>query len=115
MNENPYTPPLESPAPPPLPPASGGIGADAGMRLLMPVGRSGWAIAAGYLGLFSLIVLPAPVSLVVSLVAIRDIRRSKESGKPKYGMGRAVFGLVMGILGSALLALAAVTRLAGKL
>ena len=27
----------------------------AGMRMLMPVGRSGWAIAAGYAGLFGLI------------------------------------------------------------
>src|SRR4051812_21407307 len=32
------------------------IGDDAGMRMLLPVGRSGWAIAAGYLGLFSFVV-----------------------------------------------------------
>ena len=73
------------------------------MRLLLPLGRSGWAIAAGYLGLFSLIVLPAPIALVVSIIAILDIRRSKSSGQPKHGMGRAIFGLIMGVLGSALL------------
>jgi hypothetical protein len=88
---------------PVVPPAAGAIGDDAGMRLLLPVGRSGWAIAAGYLGLFSLIVVPAPLALVVSLIAIRDIRRSQRGPKPKRGMGRAVFGLVMGVLGTALL------------
>ncbi len=73
------------------------------MRLLLPVGRSGLAIAAGYLGLFSFVILPAPICLVVSIMAIRDIRRSRHSGRPKYGMGRAVFGLVMGVLGTLLL------------
>ena len=70
------------------------------MRLLLPVGRSAWAIAAGYLGLFSLIVLPAPIALVVSIVALWDIRRSKSSSHPKHGMGRAIFGLIMGALGT---------------
>ncbi len=38
------------------PPA--GIGQDPGVRWLLPVGRSGWAIAAGYLGLFSFVCFP---------------------------------------------------------
>lgn len=97
--------------PPPLPPQQGPppaqhLGDDAGIRLLLPVGRSGWAIAAGYLGLFSLIVLPAPISLLVSIIAIRDIRKSKGSAHPKHGMGRAIFGLIMGILGTTLILLA---------
>jgi hypothetical protein len=79
------------------------IGEDAGMRMLIPVGRSGWAIAAGYLGLFSVLVVPAPLALIVSIVAIRDIK-----GHPdRHGMGRAVFGLIMGILGTLLLGFAA--------
>jgi hypothetical protein len=78
----------------PPPPASGGdIGADATMRMLLPVGRSGWAIAAGYLGLFSVLVIFAPISLIVSIIAIRDIRKHD-----KRGMGRAIFGLIMGAL-----------------
>jgi len=80
---------------------------------LLPVGRSGWAIAAGYLGLFSMILLPAPISLVVSLVAIRDIRRSKGTARVKHGMGRAIFGLVMGILGTVLLVVILVSTLRG--
>jgi Domain of unknown function (DUF4190) len=88
--------------PPPLPPRPS-LGDDAGMRMLLPVGRSGWAIAAGYLGLFALVIIPAPLALIVSLVAIRDIRRSQRSAHPKHGMGRAVFGLITGSLGTLVL------------
>ena len=76
------------------------LGDDAGVRMLLPVGRSGWAIAAGYLGLISVLAFPAPIALIVSIVAIRDIR----SHPDRHGMGRAVFGLIMGILGTLLLA-----------
>ena len=75
------------------------LGQDAGMRMLLPVGRSVWAIAAGYLGLFSVLVVPAPVCLGVSVMAIRDIRKHPD----RHGMGRAVFGLVMGIVFTPLL------------
>lgn len=78
------------------------LGDDPAMRMLLPVGRSGWAIAAGYLGLFSLMILPAPLALFCGLMAIRDIRRYPE----KHGMGRAIFGLIVGAIGSVLLAMA---------
>jgi hypothetical protein len=77
---------------------------DVSMRMLLPVGRSGWAITAGYLGLLGLVVFPAPLALLVSIIAILDIKKSRKTGKPKYGMGRAVFGLIVGILGTLLLA-----------
>ena len=103
-------------APPPLPPVDAipyarpagyaadyvrrpDIGQDAGIRMLLPVGRSGWAIAAGYLGLFSFLFFPAPIALIISIVAIKDIK----SHPDRHGMGRAIFGLVMGILGSVVL------------
>lgn len=73
-----------------------GIAADPGMRWLLPVGRSGWAIAAGYLGLFSFILFPAPIALVISIIAIRDMKKHPE----RHGMGRAIFGLIMGVLGT---------------
>ncbi len=69
------------------------------MRMLLPVGRSGMAIAAGYLGLFSCLLLPAPIALAVSIYAIRDMKKDPR----KHGMGRAIFGLIMGALGSLLL------------
>jgi hypothetical protein len=100
----PMPPPLPAHAltyhvPPPVPP-----GQDLGMRVLLPVGRSGWAIAAGYLGLISPIVIFAPLAIIFGIVAIRDMRKHPE----KHGMGRAVFALVMGagsILGFAILIL----------
>lgn len=88
--------------PPPLP-RQARFGDSAVERMLLPVGRSIWAIAAGYLGLFSAIVFPAPIALIVSIIAIFDIRKSRTSAHPKYGLGRAVFGLIMGLLGTALL------------
>ena len=69
----------------------------------MPVDCSGWAIAAGYLGLFGLIIFPAPLALIAAILAIRDINKSKKTDKPKYGMGRAIFGLIIGILGTGIL------------
>ena len=96
----------------PLPPAGSAndLGQNAGMRMLLPVGRSGWAIAAGYLGLFGLIILPAPLALIVSLVAIADIRKHRHDPSPKHGMGRAVFGLIVGILGTVVLAAIVISR-----
>ncbi len=79
------------------------IGQNAGMRMLLPVGRSGWAIAAGYLGLFSLVACPGPIAVIISIIAIWDIKTHPD----RHGMGRAIFGLVMGIIGSAFLLLLA--------
>lgn len=110
--EDPYEPPA---SPPQLPPTqASNIGDNAGVRMLIPVGRSGWAIAAGYLGLFAFLILPAPLALLVSLVAIFDIRKSKGSGKPKHGMGRAIFGLIIGALGTFVLIIALVSSLITK-
>jgi hypothetical protein len=75
-------------------------GDDPMMRMLLPVGRSGWAIAAGYLGLLSFLGIFAPAALVVGIVAVRDIGQHPE----KHGLGRAWFGIVMGVLGSIALA-----------
>jgi len=75
---------------PPRPPQ----GDDPVMRMLLPVGRSGWAIAAGYLGLLSLLGVFAPFALITGILAVRDIRKHPE----KHGLGRAWFGIIMGAL-----------------
>jgi Domain of unknown function (DUF4190)/zinc-ribbon domain len=67
-------------------------------RMLMPVGRSGWAIAAGYAGLFGFLIAPAPIALVLGIVAIVDLKRNPE----KHGWGRAIFGTLIGLLGTGL-------------
>ena len=101
-------PPLPSSPPPPPIYATSTMPAERpenslGMRMMLPVGRSAWAIIAGYLGLFSVVVLPAPFALVCSILAISDIRKSSSTANPKYGMGRAIFGLIMGIIGTCVL------------
>jgi hypothetical protein len=75
------------------------LGDDPAMRLLMPVGTSGWAIAAGYLGLFSVLCLPAPLALITGILAIVEMHNNPK----KHGMGRAVFGIIMGTVGSLVL------------
>ena len=69
------------------------------MRMLLPVGRSGWAIAAGYLGLVSFFpllgILTGILAIIFGIVAISDIRKNPE----KHGMGRAIFGIIAGLIG----------------
>jgi Domain of unknown function (DUF4190) len=89
----------QSPSAGAMPPPRQDIGQDAGMRLLLPVGRSGWAIAAGYAGLFAFIVFPAPLALLFGIIAVQDIKKHPE----KHGMGRAVFGIVAGAIGTLIL------------
>jgi phage FluMu protein Com len=85
-------------APPPPRPTQN-LGDDPAVRLLLPVGRSGWAIAAGYMGLFAACGITAPLAIIISIIAIVHLRRN-----PKlHGWGRAIFGLVMGIVCTILL------------
>jgi hypothetical protein len=64
--------------------------------MLMPVGRAGSAIAAGYLGLLALFPVVGLVfgllAVITGWVALRTIRQ-----KPHLlGRGRAIFGIVVG-------------------
>jgi hypothetical protein len=87
------------------------LGDDPGIRMLLPVGRSGWAIAAGYLGLISVLCIPSPFALLAGILAIREMRRDPS----KHGMGRAVFGIVMGSLGMIGLLFLLISVVAGAL
>ena len=64
------------------------------LRYVMPIDTSLLCVAAGYLGLFSIIIFPAPISVIVSVLALRDIKRRPHLA----GKGRAIFGLAMGSL-----------------
>jgi hypothetical protein len=75
------------------------MGQDPGMRMLLPVGLTGWAIASGYLGLISVLLIPAPFAILTGILAIRTIRRNPK----KHGMGRAIFGIIMGTIFTAVL------------
>ena len=83
--------------PPPVPPAP----VDYALSMVLPINRSGWAIAAGYLALFSVLCLPAPFALFCGIMALRDLKRQPHL----QGAGRAWFGIVMGAIGTLLLLL----------
>jgi hypothetical protein len=70
------------------------VAGGAGLRMVMPVDRPASAIAAGYLGLLSLFPFVGVVAIIVSLVALRTLKRNPHL----IGRGRAWFGLIMGIL-----------------
>ena len=84
--------------PPPVPPAP----VNQALSMVLPINRSVWAIAAGYLALFSVLCLPAPFALFCGIMALRDLKRQPHL----QGAGRAWFGIVMGSLGTVLLLLA---------
>ncbi len=63
-------------------------------RLLMPVGRPASAIAAGYLGLFSLLPFVGLFAILFGLIALRTLKKNPHL----LGRARAWFGLVMGIV-----------------
>lgn len=75
---------------------------DTGLELLVPVNVSGWAVAAGYLGLFSCFplvgLLVAVPAIVCSIMALRSTEKSSTMGKFS-GTMRAVVGLGLGVLG----------------
>ena len=50
-------------------------GDNAALRLLVPIGRSGWAIAAGYIGLLSFIPFVGFLALALGIVAVRDLQK----------------------------------------
>ena len=96
-SDNVYAAPIAPPSPSPvygdLEPTSHGD--DAAMRFLLPVGRSVWAVVAGYLGLISILLFPAPFAIICGIIAIWDIKKSK--GK-KHGLGRAWFAIIFPVV-----------------
>jgi hypothetical protein len=67
-------------------------GDNAAMRMLLPVGRSGLAIAAGYVGLLSFVPFVGIIAILLGRFALLDIKAHPE----KHGAGRAWFGIIMG-------------------
>lgn len=104
----PYLPSQQHRPQQPYPPQAD-IGQDPAMRMLLPVGRSIWAIAAGYLGLFSVVGgCAAPLALFCGIMALRDIKQHPD----RHGMGRAIFGIVMGVIGLVFLVLLVIGMIA---
>jgi len=67
---------------------------DAALGLIVPINTSVWAIFASYAALFSVLVFPAPIALILGIIALRDVR--KHPGMK--GKARAIFAIIMGTL-----------------
>ncbi len=77
------------------------------LKWVVPINRSGLAIAAGYVGLFAILILPAPVALLLGLLALRDIKKNPK----KLGKGRAWFGIITGAFGTLIIVYAVIMAL----
>lgn len=65
---------------------------DSWTKAMLPIGRSGYAIAAGYLGLLSVLGVFGPFAILFGVLALYDIGKHPE----KCGKGRAIFGIIAG-------------------
>lgn len=90
---------------PSMPPPPQSESNNEALSLLIPIGQSGWAIAAGYLGLFSLLLWP--LGFVAVLASYKALSRRRTGA----GMVRIVTGFVGGAVGIciSLLILVAIT------
>ena len=80
------------------------------LEILAPINRSGLALLAGYVGLASILILPAPIAIVVGALALRDL-----SSKPdKTGHGRAWFAIVAGAIGTFVMVAGAIAAIAHR-
>ena len=80
---------------------------DPALRMVVPINTSALAIVAGYLGLVSVLCLPAPFALLFGIMALNHLRKN-----PKLdGKGRAIFAIVMGVIFSGVLVVMTVAML----
>jgi hypothetical protein len=105
-DQNPYQPPH---APGPSGPQHGYPGAprpNQELEYVVPVNVSGLAFLAGYMGLAAALCVPAPLALLLGILALKDLEKHPE----KSGKGRAWFAIVAGALGTLLLVVGVIVR-----
>jgi hypothetical protein len=67
---------------------------DPALRAIVPINTTPLAIAAGYVGLISVLCIPAPLALLLGILALRELKRKPN----RDGRYRAVFAIVMGAI-----------------
>lgn len=67
---------------------------DPSMRFVVPLNTSPLAILAGYLGLVSVLCVPAPFALILGIIALQQLKKTPK----RDGKGRAIFAIVMGAI-----------------
>jgi hypothetical protein len=69
---------------------------DEAVKWLIPIGRSGWAVASGYLGLLACFPFVGfafgILAVITGILALRHAKQNPQVG----GRGRAIFGIVAG-------------------
>jgi hypothetical protein len=86
-------------------------GYDSDLKYILPVGRSALAVAAGYLGLLSIVPGIGQLAILLGVLALRDIKKNPK----KLGKGRAIFGVILGSLCSILHVFLLISSLAANL
>ncbi len=70
------------------------------LEVVIPINRSGWSVAAGYVALFVIpFVFLGPVAIGLGLVSLADIKKHPE----RAGRGRTWFAIIYGSFGTLLL------------
>ncbi len=83
---------------------------DPTLNMVVPLNTSGLAIAAGYLGLVSVLCVPAPLALLLGILALRHLK-----AHPKLdGKFRAIFAIVMGGIFTSIMVVVGVLALLAK-
>ncbi len=67
-----------------------------GLQYILPTNTTILSILASYAGLFAVLVFPAPIALLLGIIALLDVRKKKRLGQKIGGAGRAIFAIVMG-------------------
>jgi len=75
---------------------------------VIPSYTSGWAIVAGYAGLFAVLIFPAPIALILGIIALWDCNKRSLPGR-----GRAIFAIIMGSVFSLFLLLVVISIIMG--
>ncbi len=83
---------------------------DPSMRMVAPLNTSGLAIAAGYVGLISVLCVPAPFALLLGILALQHLKKHPRLD----GKSRAIFAIVMGVIFTGLLVVGGLVALFGK-
>ncbi len=84
---------------------------DPALKMVVPLNTSALAIIAGYIGLVSVLCLPAPFALLFGILALVHLKKN-----PKLdGKVRAIFAIVMGAVFSTVLAVLLVVAALGQI
>ncbi|MBC7581447.1 hypothetical protein H7097_01085 [Aeromicrobium sp.] len=65
---------------------------DHGLHYIIPLNTSGVAIAAGYVALFSILIIPAPIAIILGVLGLREVK--KHPGL--HGKFRSLFAIAAG-------------------